>query len=139
VSDASWHGGGCHCGAVTFAVQAHLDGDDAHEVVLCNCSICRLKGFVHLIVEQDAFRITQGEEHLSTYTFGTHTAKHMFCSRCGIHPFYRPRSHPEGWSVNANALDAVREGRMKVRDLPTVPFDGQNWEENIEALLVAES
>ena len=36
---------------------------------------------------------------------GTGVARHTFCSRCGIHPFYVPRSHPDGLDVNVRALD----------------------------------
>ena len=79
--------GSCHCGAVRFTVEASLPLD----VIECNCSICTKKGILHLIVPDAALAITGGEA-LATYTFGTHTAKHMFCRTCGIHPFYRPRS-----------------------------------------------
>ena len=51
-----------------------------------------------------------GEDTLTTYTFNTGTAKHHFCSSCGIKSFYVPRSKPDGYSVNARCLDdgAVR-------------------------------
>ena len=44
--------GGCHCGRVRFEVTApeHL------ELTRCNCSICRMTGFLHLIVPRDDFR-----------------------------------------------------------------------------------
>ena len=35
---ATTHHGSCHCGKVTFEVQAKLD-----YVVDCNCSLCRRK------------------------------------------------------------------------------------------------
>jgi hypothetical protein len=51
------------------------------------------KGFLHLIVPKSRFRLGEGsQEALSLYTFGTHTAKHYFCSTCGIGSFYIPRS-----------------------------------------------
>ena len=31
--------------------------------------------------------VFSGADALSTYTFGTHAAKHQFCSRCGICAF----------------------------------------------------
>ena len=115
------HEGGCHCGAVRFRVEI-----EAYEALDCNCSICIMKGFLHVIVPQDAFVLERGHDALRTYTFGTHTAKHHFCGRCGIHAFYIPRSHPEGVDVNARALDAGFEG------FSVVPFDGRNWEEHVE-------
>lgn len=116
--------GGCHCGAVRFRVVV-----DKHEAVDCNCSICNKKGFLHLIVPPDRFTLLQGEEMLQTYTFNTGTAKHLFCKHCGIHSFYRPRSHPDDFDVNVRCLDGDVVSRFKV-----IPFNGQNWEENVEKI-----
>ena len=96
------HTGGCHCGRVRFEVRA-----PARIVVSeCNCSMCSRSAYLHLIVRKSHFRLVQGEESLITYTFNTGTAKHLFCSVCGIKSFYVPRSHPDGYSVNARCLDA---------------------------------
>ena len=125
MSERHWHKGACHCGAVTFEVEAPDD------VVLddCNCSICAKTGFLHLIVPKTRFRILSGEDKLTTYTFNTGTAKHLFCSVCGVKPFYVPRSNPDGWSVNFRCLDRAEFGNVEIR-----PFDGQNWEANGAAL-----
>ncbi len=64
--------GSCHCGAVTFAVEA----EPSVEVERCNCSICRKSGFLHLIVPASQFRLLTGRDQLSTYTFNTGVAKH---------------------------------------------------------------
>jgi hypothetical protein len=84
----SWKQGGCHCGAVRYEVLA----PDAVEAVECNCSMCRKSGFLHLEVEQERFRLLQGADKLTTYSFNTGTAKHHFCSICGVKSFYVPRS-----------------------------------------------
>ncbi|MBM3544169.1 MAG: GFA family protein [Alphaproteobacteria bacterium] len=115
-----WKLGSCHCGAVRFKVLTA----DAIEAVECNCSICRKTGFLHLIVSKDRFRLLMGEDKLTNYGFNTGTAKHLFCSVCGVKSFYVPRSHPEGFSVNVRCLD---EGAVKVAMV--VPFDGEHWEE----------
>jgi len=104
--------GSCHCGAVRFTVEATLPLD----VVDCNCSICTKKGILHLIVPESALAILAGGDALATYTFGTHTAKHMFCRTCGIHPFYRPRSHPDGWTSTRAASTTCRRSR-RVRSM----------------------
>ncbi|MDA0705622.1 MAG: GFA family protein [Proteobacteria bacterium] len=117
--------GGCHCGKVRFEVEAAAD----IEADQCNCSICRMSGYPHLIVAKRDFRLRSGEEQLQTYQFGSRVARHYFCRDCGIKSFYVPRSHPDGISVNVNCLD--REG---VRSLRVVPFDGENWEQNIYKL-----
>jgi hypothetical protein len=113
------HTGGCHCGRVRFEVDApaRLYIDE------CNCSMCARTAFLHLIVTDDRFRITQGRDALTLYTFNTGTARHYFCGYCGIKPFYVPRSHPDGWSVNARCIDP---GTVEGMDIHSI--DGRNWE-----------
>ena len=121
----SWKQGGCHCGAVRFEVLA----PDAIEARECNCSICRMTFYLHLIVLKERFRLRQGEENLTTYKFNTGTAKHRFCSVCGIKSFYVPRSRPDGYSVNVRCLD---EGAVRVTRVTL--FDGQHWEAQMAKL-----
>jgi hypothetical protein len=117
-----WKPGGCHCGAVRYEVLA----PDAIDAVECNCSICRMTGYLHLIVPKGRFRLLQGEDKLTTYSFNTGTAQHRFCSVCGIKSFYIPRSHPDGFSVNVRCLD---EGAVEVASITL--FDGRLWEEEM--------
>lgn len=119
------HKGGCHCGQVAFEVDAPED----LEVHACNCSICRMTGFHHLIVPATDFRLTRGDAELTTYTFNTGIAKHLFCRHCGIKSFYVPRSNPNGYSVNVNCLD-----QSTVKSVSVQAFDGQHWEENAARL-----
>jgi hypothetical protein len=116
--------GGCHCGRVRFEVRT-----SETTVLDCNCSICRKKGFLHLIVSPERFKLVGGELALATYTFNTGIAKHHFCRTCGIASFYRPRSHPNDYDVNARCLDGDA-----LEDFEVVPFDGENWEENVAAI-----
>jgi len=111
--------GGCHCGRVRFEV----DAPPSPEVLECNCSVCRMTGYLHLIVPRDCFRLLHGEDALTTYTFNTGTAKHLFCANCGIKSFYVPRSHPDGISVNVRCLDEGAIDGMHVS-----AADGRNWE-----------
>ena len=116
--------GSCHCGRVRFEVD-----DDLENVVVCNCSICTRKGYLHLIVTRECFRLLAGADDLTTYRFGTMTAQHQFCRHCGVAGFYVPRSHPDRIDVNVRCLDGV--------DLRTVQierFDGQHWEDSIGGL-----
>ncbi len=92
--------GGCHCGAVRFKVII-----DRFIVDNCNCSICRKKGFLHLIVSPGNFTLLQGQDFLTNYAFNTKIAQHTFCSICGIHSFYHPRSHPDMIDVNIRCLN----------------------------------
>ncbi|MDH4124299.1 MAG: GFA family protein [Gammaproteobacteria bacterium] len=117
--------GGCHCGNVRFEVEAAAD----IEAQQCNCSICQMNGYLHLIVAKRNFRLLSGDALLRTYQFGSEVARHYFCRDCGIKSFYVPRSHPDGISVNVNCLE-----RNGIRSVTVVPFDGQNWEQNIHKL-----
>ena len=112
--------GGCHCGHVRF--DAYVG--DAVELLDCNCSICAMTGYLHLVVPEAKFLLTEGARDTSTYRFGSGSARHIFCRHCGVKSFYRPRSHPDAVSVNWRCLDADQP-------LPAAavrPFDGQNWE-----------
>jgi hypothetical protein len=119
------HRGGCHCGAVTFEVDAPGD----LEALECNCSICRMTGFVHLIVPARCFRLLGGREMLTTYTFETGVARHLFCRRCGVKPFYVPRSNPDGFSVNVRCLE-----RGTVHSVTTRRFDDRDRDRAEDAI-----
>jgi len=111
--------GGCHCGAVRFEVRVPPEV----ELLDCDCSMCAKTGYLHLIVAADRFRLTTDPAALSEYRFNSGTARHLFCSTCGIKSFYVPRSHPDGYSVNLRALDDP--GALVAT---VVRFDGRNWE-----------
>ncbi|MEA5509220.1 GFA family protein [Crocosphaera sp. UHCC 0190] len=121
--------GGCHCGVVRFQVTV-----DCFEAIICNCSMCRKKGFIHLLVPPEKFTLIKGAERLTTYTFNTHTAQHTFCAICGIHSFYHPRSHPGWFDVNLHCLDEDVLSNFKLQ-----PFDGANWEENVDKIRHSDS
>jgi hypothetical protein len=118
------HCGGCHCGRVRFEViaPAAIVVDD------CDCSICRMMGFLHLIVPKERFKLLQGSDALTTYTFNTGAAKHLFCATCGVKSFYVPRSHPDGISVNARCIDEGTIESMSIK-----PFNGRDWEKGRES------
>ena len=115
------HLGGCHCGRVRFEVLA----PEALEVSECNCSMCSRSGYLHLFVPADRFKLLSGDDVLSTYVFNTKTAKHLFCSLCGIKSFYVPRSHPDGFSVNVRCLDG-NQGLGLSRS----QVNGKDWEKH---------
>lgn len=123
-SDLVWHEGGCHCRSVRWRVEAPAS------VVAwdCNCSDCSMRGNTHFIVPAHRFQILpDSEAFLKTYTFGTHTAKHVFCTRCGITSFYRPRSNPDGVAVTFRCVDPGTLLRVEIRR-----FDGRNWESSFD-------
>lgn len=114
-----WHAGACHCGRVRIEVLAPRD----LELLECNCSMCARSAYLHLIVDAAGFRLLEGGDDLAEYRFGTGIARHRFCRHCGVKPYYVPRSHPSGFSVNARCLDRSTIASMQMR-----PFDGRDWE-----------
>ena len=119
------HRGGCHCRRVRFEVDApaHLRVQD------CNCSLCRMSGFLHLIVPVSRFRLESGAGDITEYSFNTGVAKHRFCRVCGVKSFYIPRSNPDGVDVNARCLDPGSVASVDVE-----AFDGAHWEASAAAL-----
>ena len=115
--------GSCHCGCVTFELDAILT-----QVIDCNCSLCRIRGALWHGATQQQLRVVKGESELELYQFNTKTAKHYFCRHCGIHPFCRPRLDPNRWAVNVRCLEGVDLSSLKV-----LQFDGQHWEDAAEA------
>ena len=112
--------GGCHCGRVRFRAEVDLD-----LLSSCSCSICTKKGILHLGTDPATFQLLRGKTALKAYTFGTGVAQHTFCSNCGMHAFYIPRSQPDRISVNARCLDGIDGASLKA----TRGFDGKHWEE----------
>ena len=116
--------GGCHCGAVRFKARLPEPPVPALD---CNCSVCSKTGFLHIIVPHDDFTLESGAGALTSYRFGSGTAEHLFCGKCGVKSFYQPRSHPDAWSVNAHCLDQPVA-------LLIEQFDGRDWDQAKAAL-----
>jgi hypothetical protein len=117
------YAGGCHCGAVRFRATPR-----STKALACNCSVCAKRAFLHIIVTAEDFELDSGEEHLTSYRFNTGVAEHLFCRVCGVQSFYRPRSHPEDYSVNLRCLDGGQS------DFVVESFDGRRWEESIDSI-----
>jgi hypothetical protein len=114
--------GGCHCGRVVYEIAGPMDG----RVSDCNCSICTKKAYLHWIIPRERFRLLTPWEHLATYTFNTHIAKHHFCPKCGVASFYIARSDPDKIDVNLRCVEGVDLTSLEIQH-----FDGRNWERAI--------
>lgn len=117
------HNGSCHCGKIKFQV----DAPEIIECVTCNCSICYKKQNIHFIVPKTKFRLIQGDEYLTTYTFNTHKAKHTFCKVCGVQSFYTPRSNPDGVGIMPHCIDG-----KTIKEIKMEYFNGTEWERTIK-------
>ena len=110
----------CHCGAIEAEVKIPIGG--VEKIMRCNCSICKKKGYIIGVLGPDDFKLTKGEDKLSLYQFYTNTAKHYFCSICGIHTHNRPRSNPKIYGVSIACIEGVEP--FEIEDVPV--NDGKN-------------
>jgi hypothetical protein len=111
--------GQCHCGGVKFTVDLP---DGLAKPVRCNCTMCAMKGAVMVFAPLANIMLTEGAELLGTYQFHSGTAKHHFCTRCGIHVYHQRRFDPALYAVNTACLEGVSP-----YDFAEVPvFDGQD-------------
>lgn len=102
--------GSCHCGAVTFTVDA-----DITDIYTCDCSLCRRRSAKMTTVHHTRLVITSGEDRLSLYQWNAMIARHYFCSACGVYPFHRKRSMPDHYGVNIACLDDFDGSAIPVR------------------------
>ena len=102
--------GSCHCGEVTFWIDAVID-----ELTTCDCSLCRRKNAVMTKVHESALTILSGEDLLSSYEWNTHRARHFFCSRSGVYTFHRKRAAPDHFGINVFCLEDFDIGSFPIR------------------------
>ena len=100
----SKHLASCHCGAVVLLLSLP---NGIEKPGRCDCSICRRKGAIVGSVALDCIEILKGEDVLKLYQFNTHTAKHYFCSQCGIYTHHQRRSNPAEYGYNLGCLEGV--------------------------------
>jgi hypothetical protein len=120
------HTGQCHCGAVKFTVKLP---NGLEKLRRCDCSMCRRKGAIVASVTLSNLTITAGEEVLRLYQFNTHTAKHYFCSNCGIYTHHQRRSDPTEFGINVGCLEGINPyelGEVPVSDGVNHPADRQS-------------
>lgn len=103
------YNGSCHCGAIKFEIEAELESFRT-----CDCSICKKKNALMLSVNDEDFKLLEGQEQLATYQWNTKIAKHHFCKNCGIYTFHHTRSKPGVMGVNANCLEGVDISQVPV-------------------------
>ena len=102
--------GSCHCQRIRFRIET-----DFPELTTGDCSICRRKNALMVKVHESKFELLCGADALTEYQFHTRTARHFFCSTCGIYPFHRKRVTPDFVGVNVFCLDGFDPSGIPVR------------------------
>ncbi|RTZ18331.1 GFA family protein [Vibrio aquaticus] len=100
----SKHKATCHCGSVVLELTLPNGIENPRR---CDCSICRRKGAIVGSVDLSGIKILSGEDVLKLYQFNTNTAKHYFCSNCGIYTHHQRRSNPTEYGFNIGCLEGV--------------------------------
>jgi hypothetical protein len=120
--------GGCHCGAVRYAV----DGEMKHHAV-CHCDDCRRSSGALMVpwiaFPKDALRIEAGST--TAYRSSEHGERH-FCGRCGTGLFYYNEAFLPGIvDIQSVTLDDIAsrtpEAHIQVAD--SLP-----WESALDSL-----
>lgn len=113
------HKGSCHCGAVTYTVEADID-----TVMECNCSHCSRKGFLLNFVPAEQFTLLSGEDSLTEYRFNKKHISHLFCKICGVQCFGKGTG-PDGKAtvaVNVRTLPDVDPSSLTIQKV-----DGKSY------------
>lgn len=113
------HKATCHCGAVVLELTLPNGIENPRR---CDCSICRRKGAIVGSVDLSGIEVIEGKDILRLYQFNTNTAKHYFCSNCGIYTHHQRRSNPTEYGFNIGCLEGVNP--FDLGDIPA--SDGIN-------------
>jgi len=113
------HVGTCHCGAIEIEFDLP---DGLRDVRRCDCSLCRRRGAIVASIPLSGIKILNGKKVLKLYQFNTKTAKHYFCSNCGIYTHHQRRSNPTQYGFNVACLDGINP--LKINWVST--YDGVN-------------
>lgn len=111
--------GSCHCGAVKFSYE----GETIDKGLRCNCSLCTRRGAMmsQEVIPPEHIHIEAEEGALGMYQFGEKTARHYFCTRCGIYPFHVTARFPDHYRVNLACVEGI-----DTFELPFDVFDGKH-------------
>ncbi len=94
----------CHCGAVELRVTL---SDALNTARRCDCSFCRRRAAAAVSAPLDGIEVIKGADKLTLYQWNTGTAKHYFCSICGIYTHHQRRSNPNEFGVNLGTIEGV--------------------------------
>ena len=115
----------CHCRKIQIEL---ILNNGLEELTRCNCSLCKRKGYIIGFVGQDDLKILKGKNLLKLYQYHTKTAKHFFCSNCGIHTHSNPRINPKLYGINVACVEGINPfefENVQVNDGANHPLDNK--------------
>lgn len=95
----------CHCGAVKIQAELKNGLGDAGR---CTCSFCARRQAAAVTAFANSVEVLQGQDNLSLYSWGTHTAQHYFCKTCGIYTHHQRRADPTECGINLGCIEGVK-------------------------------
>jgi hypothetical protein len=120
--------GGCHCGGL----QVEADLSVLHPAtpygapIRCNCTFCRKRGAVTMMIAPAAFRLLRHETE-ARFTPKPDIGYYAFCGTCGVHVYARGHLEQLGGdfvTVNLDVLDDIPRERVTVAVLDG---RGETW------------
>lgn len=108
--------GACHCGAVSFRLEAHRDF-----LTECNCSVCRRYAALWLHCDRKDIALDAPEGSTRTYVWNEKVLAFHSCNTCGCitHWSSTQEDFPDDMAVNARLADPDQLAAIRVRR-----FDG---------------
>ncbi|MGE0174207.1 MAG: GFA family protein [Oligoflexales bacterium] len=106
--------GGCHCGKVSFEIEAEIE-----KVMSCNCSICSKRGYLLTFVPAAKFKLLKGADVLSDYQFNKKVVHHKFCKNCGVGSFGQGTA-PNGeatYAINVRCVEGIELDKLTVKQV----------------------
>ena len=76
-------------------------------VITWHMMILHIQAIVSTVLFDD-LKISKGRDLLKLYQFNTKTAKHYFCSICGIYTHHQRRSNPKEFSFNTACIEGFK-------------------------------
>ena len=108
--------GSCHCGKMSYEVDAEMQPATA-----CNCSICSRRGYLLWFLPAEKLKLQAPLEGMSSYTFNSHKIRHYFCAICGTGTFGMAMHEGKPMAaVNVRCLEGVDLLKVEVKH-----FDGR--------------
>ncbi|MEZ4742902.1 MAG: GFA family protein [Bdellovibrionota bacterium] len=128
MKDAKKYKSSCHCGSVELELNLPNGFEDIRR---CSCSMCRRRGAIVASVLLENLKVVKGKDCLTLYQFNTMTAKHFFCSKCGVYTHHQRRSNPHQYAFNMGCIEGINPfelGEIPLKDGVNHPSDTKNDE-----------